>query len=273
MDLKPSAAPSIRPAPPDARGLRRTAPADIAWAMFLIWTAIGFIVMPLGISEARVRDWLSGHDDVAGAAVGLLHASDAVWMLLAAVVVYFHTVAAEGLPTARRWAVIILGGAGCVEWIGARTGFPFGPYVYTDRFGWRLFGVLPVAIPLAWFVILLCGRCVVLRLRPDATRLEQAWGVATVAVLTDLNLEYVAWKIRGYWLWYPLAGTGASGGPPLQNYVAWFALSGFLTALLPPNFALRTHRPSPRRPILVLTLMNALFLLVRAAHGAPFRTP
>ena len=65
--------------------------------------------------------------------------------MLAAVVVYFHTVAAEGLPTARRWAVIILGGIGTViEWIGASEPVSHsGPYIYTDRFGWRIFGVLP----------------------------------------------------------------------------------------------------------------------------------
>ena len=186
-------------------------------------------------------------------------------MLLAAVVVYFHTVAAEGLPTARRWAVIILAGSAAFEWIGARTGFPFGPYVYTERFGWRLGGVLPVAIPLAWLVVLLGGRFLVRALRPEAGRIELALGVALVATLTDLNLEFVAWKVRGYWVWYPHAGANAPGWPPLQNYVAWFALSFGLTALLPPNHALRPHRPPATRPILVLALMNALFLLVHAA--------
>ena len=182
-------------------------------------------------------------------------------MLLAAVVVYLHTAAAEGLPTARRWAVIILGGSAVFEWIGARTGFPFGPYVYTDHFGWRMGGVLPVAIPLAWLVILLCGRCLV---AAAASRPRPAWnwrsGVAVAAVLTDVNLEYVAWKVRGYWLWYPQAARArAPGWPPLQNYArvvraelrAGVRAAAELRAALP-------RRP-PARPILVLALMNALF--------------
>lgn len=264
MTLLPSA-------PPDRPRWRFT-PPDVAWTLFLIWTAVGIVVMPLGIGETQVRGWLSGHADAAAAAVSFLHAADAVWMLLAAVVVYFHTVAAEGLTTARRWAVIILGGSAFFEWIGARTGFPFGPYTYTDRFGWRIGGVLPVAIPLAWLVVLLCGRCLVRRVWPDATRWPLALGVATVAVLTDLNLEFVAWRVRGYWVWYPGAGAGAPDSPPLQNYAAWFALSFALAAVLPPNHALRLRRPSPLRPILVLGLMNALFLLVRAAHLVAFST-
>ena len=228
--------------------------------------------MPLGIGETQVRGWLAGHGALADAAAGFLRAADLVWMLLAAVVVYFHTVAAEGLPTARRWAVMILAGSAFFEWVGARTGFPFGPYAYTERFGWRLGGVLPVAIPLAWLVVLLCGRYLAAFLRPDATRLELALGVAFVATLTDLNLEFVAWKVRGYWVWYPqTSATEAPGWPPLQNYLAWFALSFLLSALLPSNHALRWRRPSPARPILVLALMNALFLLVHAAHDWFFR--
>ncbi len=237
----------------------------MAWTLFLIWTAVGVVVMPLGIGETQMRHWLApGHPGAAVAAVRLLHAADAVWMGLAATVVYFHTVAAEGLATARRWAVIVLVGSAFFEWVGARTGFPFGAYAYTDRFGWRLGGVLPVAIPLAWLVVLLCGRYLVQTVWPDATRWQLAAGVAAVAVLTDLNLEFVAWKVRGYWVWTPHAGVGVPDGPPLQNYAAWFALSFALSILLPPNYALRLRRPSPLRPVLVLVLTNALFLLVRA---------
>lgn len=239
----------------------------MAWALFLVWTAVGVVVMPLGIGETEVRRWLAGYAGAADVAVGWLHAADAVWMLLAAVVVYFHTVAAEGLTTARRWAGIILGASAVAEWVGARTGFPFGPYEYTDRFGWRLGGVLPLAIPLAWLVIILSGRCLARRLFPDATRPQIALGVAVAAVLTDANLEFVAWKARGYWTWYPQAAPGtAPGWPPWQNYLSWFVLSGALAWVLPPNYELRTHRPAPTRPILVLALMNALFLLVHAVR-------
>ena len=237
----------------------------LVWIVFLVWTAVGFVVMPLGIGAGDVREFF-GPSVVRDTLLTILRVSDAVWISLAAVVVYLHTSAAEGLRTARRWAGIILLGSLVAEWIGARTGLPFGPYRYTDHFGWRIGGVVPVTIPLAWMIILLCGRTLVLRMKPDVSRTGLALGVGLVAVLTDLNLEFVAWKVRGYWTWYPDQPEPLPFWPPWQNFAAWFVLSALLTAVLPVNYELRLHRPSSRRPLLVLGLMNALFVLVYTAR-------
>ena len=202
----------------------------------------------------------------------LLHVSDAIWIYLAAVVIYLHTAAVEGLATTRRWAFILLLGSGGCEWIGAQTGFPFGPYRYTDHFGWRIGGVLPVAIPLAWMVVILCGRALILRLRPTATRHVLAFGVALVATLTDANLEAVAWKVRDYWDWYPDSRPPLPAWPPVQNYLSWFVLSFALTYALPPNYSLRLRHPARWRPVLVLGLMNTLFIVVYAARWLSLRS-
>ncbi len=217
--------------------------------------------MPLGITAAQVQAWL-GPSGVGGFATGLLRISDAVWMLLAAVTVYLHAVASEGLPTARRQAAMVLLASTVFEWVGTRTGFPFGPYEYTENFGPRIGGVVPMAIPLAWLVVVLSGRNHMLWLRPSAGRLEIALGVAAVAVLTDLNLEGVAWKVRGYWLWYPGQVSPVPSWPPVQNYLAWFFLSFALALALPADHALRPRQPSRWRPMLVLALLNALLALV-----------
>ncbi len=231
------------------------------WWLFLVWTAIGFVVMPLGIDAAEISRHL---DDglVRRIVLAVLPVSDALWITFAAVVVYLHVAETEGLRVARRWTIIILAGSTVAEWIGARTGFPFGPYRYTDNFGWKIGGVLPAAIPLAWLVILLCGRTLVLRLAPAASRLIVALGTSAVAVLTDLNLEWVAWKVRGYWIWYPDQTGTIPVWPPWQNFVAWFVVAGGLVLALPPNYDLRAARRSPFRPIAVLALMNALFIVV-----------
>ena len=245
--------------------------ADLPWWLFCGWTAIGFVVMPLGLGQETVNRTLPP-GAARGGLVALLQVSDAIWIYLAAIVIYLHAAASEGLATARRWALILLLGSGGAEWIGAQTGFPFGPYRYTDHFGWRLGGVLPVAIPLAWTVIILCARTLVLRFRPASSRLELALGVALIATLTDVNLEAVAWKVRGYWQWFPDRPAPLPEWPPIQNYVSWFALSFGLAALLPPNYALRMRKVSPRRPILVLILMNALFVVVYAARWLRVKT-
>ncbi len=228
--------------------------------------------MPLGVGEAQVRAWLGEESSRWSAGVlAFLRMSDAIWICLAATVVYLSAAAAEGLPMARVWVCIILPAAALFEWIGATTGFPFGAYTYTDRFGIRIGGVLPFTIPLAWFIILLGSRALVLRLRPAATRFELSFGVALLGLLTDLNLEIIAWKERGYWLWYADAATARApvpSWPPWQNFLSWFVLFFLLTCALPASSGLRLHRPpwSVRRPIQVLALMNTLFLLTHAAR-------
>ncbi len=260
------------PALPTAPSRTPRSPADWVWLAFVAWTAIGVVVLPLDLGERQVHAWI-GNETGRRYANAFLQESDAIWILLAACSVYLHTAAAEGLATARRWALLILLGSACFESVGVRTGFPFGAYRYTSHFGWRIAGVLPAAIPLAWFVILICGRYLVLTLRPQATRTEVALGVAVVALLTDLNLEFVAWKIRGYWIWYPgLAAAGTPNWPPWQNYLSWFLLSGLLSLLLPPNYALRTNHPPSTRPVIILVLMNFLFAcaqLVYWLRGSP----
>ena len=250
---------------------------DLPWMVFLVWTAVGFIVLPLGFDERQIQAWLGNDAETMRAlATGVLRASDAIWICLAASVVYLSVAAAEGLSNARIWAAIILPCAALVEWIGATTGFPFGPYVYTDRFGLRIGEVLPFTIPLAWFIILRGSRALVLWLRPAATRGELCLSVALLGVLTDLNLEMIAWQARGYWIWSPgltTSGSPVPTWPPWQNFLSWFGAMFLLCYLLPAGSGLRLHRPTwaARRPATVLVLMNSLFLLSHLAQW--FRGP
>ena len=126
--------------------------------------------------------------------------------------------------------------------------------------------MLPVAIPLAWLTILLCGRYVTLWLFPAAARWQIALGVAFVAVLTDINLEFIAWKVRAYWIWYPHLRAAPPSWPPVQNYLSWFVLSFGLAWLLPPNYRMRLRAPGVTRPLVVLSVMNGLFLLVHTVR-------
>ncbi len=240
--------------------------ANYCWYLFLIWTAVGTIVMPFGIDGQRVGE-LTGSELWAHWASAVLRPADAIWMVLAFAVVYLHVALSYGLVTARRWGLVILIGSGAIEAIGAMTGWPFGPYHYTDNMGLRLFGVLPFTIPLAWFVIVATAQAAIVSLRPAWNRFQQALIVATVATLTDLNLEFIAWQVREYWIWYPDQAAGLSATvpawPPLQNYLSWFAVSFLLSVALVRNNNRR--QPFPWRPTMVLVLMNALFLLVHVA--------
>ncbi|MBS0661020.1 MAG: carotenoid biosynthesis protein [Verrucomicrobia bacterium] len=226
------------------------------WRVFLIWTSVGALVLPFGLQPEQLARWPATADWV-GTARTLLAYADLVWMVLAALVVYLQAAADEGLARARVAGGIVAFGSAVVEWVGATTGFPFGPYVYTDAFGPRMLGVLPIAIPLAWMVIVLAARQVLWARWPGLSRAQLALGVGAIALATDFNLEHVAWKVRGYWLWYPGVDSPPSW-PPWQNYLSWFLLAALFAALIPRpagTFA------SARRPLGVLLAMNALFLL------------
>ncbi len=234
------------------------------WRLFLIWTAVGAVVMVAGLNAANVGHWFSS-PKVQPIAAPLLGYADLVWMTFATAVVYLRVTATEGLARARASAAVILIGSAAIEWCGERTGIPFGPYLYTDAFGPLILGVLPIAIPLAWTVTLLGSRILVLHFRPTISRWQLAFSVALIAVATDLNLEFIAWKVRGYWIWYP-GDTNPPAWPPLQNFLSWFLLALVLHVLTP------APRPTPHpalkipRAALVVPIMNALFLLVHASR-------
>ncbi len=107
--------------------------------------------------------------------------------------------------------------------------------------------------------------CWCLEIRPALSRFALSFWVAVIALVTDLNLEFIAWKVRGYWIWYP-DQPDPPGWPPLQNFASWFVLAFLLHALTP----CADDRPVADRGIsraaLVVPLMNLLFLLVHASR-------
>lgn len=233
---------------------------NLVWIFFCIWTAVAFVVMPFEIGETWVRENMP-LPQLIEPAVRLIQWGDAIWMVLAALNVYLFMVMHLGINTARMWAVIIIVLTGGIEIIGETTGFPFGPYKYTDNLGGRLFGILPFTIPLAWMVVIVGARFLVLKIFPAWTRWKVSLGVGFLALLTDLNLEFIAWKIRAYWIWYPGWDLPLPTWPPLQNYVSWFVIATLVCAILPEP----RRQPSARaawRPILVFLLINLLFLTV-----------
>lgn len=258
------------------------------WRLFLVWTAVGFLVVPADLDPAGIREWL-GNGILGGAAVHLHRAADAVWMSWAALVCLTAVARATGWRVAALQFGLIALGSAAVEWMGATTGFPFGPYEYGHTFGWRIGGVLPFTIPLAWFVVVSGSRSAVRLASPRAAAPLAAVAAGILAVLTDVNLEHVAWHVRGYWTWFPDSGPHPPGTwPPARNFVSWFVLATIFAALAgrieeshagrrlpatggdPARPAMVGDSDAIRRPAVVLALMNALFLATRAfATGAP----
>ncbi len=116
------------------------------------------------------------------------------------------------------------------ELIGTSTGWPFGPYAYTDLLGAKILGKVPFTIPLSWFYMgftaYLLASVITSALR---VRGRTFWTLALGAWLLmawDLALDpaMVRNKVFPFWMWYT---HGVYFGMPLQNFLGWWAV-GFL---------------------------------------------
>lgn len=113
------------------------------------------------------------------------------------------------------------------EWLGTKTGFPFGHYIYTDllRLGpWEV----PIPIGFAWIGVV--GSA--LLISRATTRLGRAIEVGSYALWFDLILDPVAFS-REFWIWLDPGSWGSYYGIPTQNYVSWFLLAALLSVMFP----------------------------------------
>ncbi len=173
-----------------------------------------------------------------------------------------------------------------VEHIGATTGFPFGSYSYTDVLQPKVFGVVPLAIPFAWLLIVTAAIGVAelfldresrapqaeVRVRPARVLIATAF-----ALLLDVTIEPFAVHINHYWVWSD-SDPSAYYGIPASNFVAWWFTSLLLSWVLALHRtgAVRAAHFGPRRfgewfwPWLPLTLYLTnltMFVVVNLARG------
>jgi uncharacterized membrane protein len=145
--------------------------------------------------------------------------------LVAAAFAVAHGWAWRGPRFALRFMAVAIATSLITETMGVLTGLIFGPYVYSPRFGPKIFGLVPAVIPLIWFSMsylafvaaeLIVGRGVP---APAATRPVIALSAGLLLgydVVADPNHVF-----RGGWSY---GGGGLFYGVPLQNFVAWYAI-------------------------------------------------
>ena len=230
---------------------------EFLWKFFLAWAGIGLLAVTFRLTPAwadtlPLPNWLRGF-------VGIcLKNGDFVSMLLAASHVYFSAVDRIGIQKARITAAIILASSALLETVGTLSGIPFGSYQYTDAFGPRMGGVLPLAIPLAWFAVVAGANLSLSQYWRGGSRAPIAIATGAVTMLFDFLMEPFAYAIRGYWHW-------AGNVVPPQNFFSWFIFSSLL-AWITPIYAEPARKSDPR-PAITLGIMSGLFLAARMAHG------
>jgi len=234
------------------------------WPLFIVWTALASTTMAFEFGPAQTGELIM-NTSLREAFDHLLRAFDAIWILLAGTVTYLAMASAEGLPTARRWAAIILLGSAALSGIGAATGFPFGPLAYTDVMGLRLGRLVPFTLPFLWLSLVIGSRYAAMRLFPCATIWQIAACAALLVAATDIILEPIAWKVRAWWLWYP-RDLSPSSAPPLQNHLTWLVAGFALAIALGENRLRVVRRPGGDRAIGVFLLLNAALLSTHAVR-------
>lgn len=158
--------------------------------------------------------------------------------------------------------LLLASGGFLVEFVGVKTGFPFGKYAYTDALGFRLLGV-PVAIALAWYVTIICTVHIARWIHGNAPLMRLAFSAALMTLALDIALEPMASFIHGYWVW-------ESGSVPPQNFLSWFIL-GYAGALLMLLREPQSISPTPDGRALsaafVFATQSVLFALTNAVNG------
>ncbi len=86
------------------------------------------------------------------------------------------------------------------------------------------------------------------------SRLAEAGLTALICTAYDFVLEPFATGAKQYWIW-------RDGTIPLQNYAAWFVVSGLLVWIFAPTLSARY--PRDFRPAAILGMTLLIFVLGR----------
>ncbi|GAA3148296.1 hypothetical protein GCM10010466_44100 [Planomonospora alba] len=112
------------------------------------------------------------------------------------------------------------------EWIGLRTGLPFGGYHYTGVLQPQLGGV-PVAVALAWGGMGLAAHAAASAALPGGRAGRVALGAAALTAW-DLFLDPQMIRL-GLWAWHD---PGPYRGVPLTNFAGWLLVSLLVMAVI-----------------------------------------
>lgn len=151
------------------------------------------------------------------------------------------------------------------ELAGTAFGFPFGSYAYTTALGPRWFELVPLVIPLSWFMMAIPSFALAAHLWPRGGAVSRILLGALILTAWDLALDPAMSYATIYWSWeFP----GAYYGMPWVNLGGWF----FTGALLMGSMVLLRSeewiREVPIRWLAWFYAANvALPLLMAAAAG------
>ncbi|HVF10733.1 MAG TPA: bisanhydrobacterioruberin hydratase CruF [Abditibacteriaceae bacterium] len=135
-----------------------------------------------------------------------------------------------------------------LESFAVATGIPYGRFVYGEKIGAKVLGLVPWTVPFAWSPLLLASMA--LAPRWSSQPLMTAVLSGLTLVLIDMVLDPAA-VAQQFWTWeHP----GVFYQVPISNFIGWF-LSGVVGSLLFQRFAGNRHLPP-------LNLLSSGFLIL-----------
>jgi isopentenyl-diphosphate Delta-isomerase len=183
--------------------------------------------------------------------------AEARWVSVVNVVLF----AIPAFWAARRWlglrdAVIlfvIMGAyALAVETIALVTDVPYGSFYYSDLLGYKLFGITPITVSLAWTPLVIASYAVAKRIVGNAF----ATVIIGTLVLAAFDLVVDPGAVRiGFWRY---EGGGPYYGVPLSNYIGWL-ITGIVAMTI---IELFLHLRKPLLPEPVQLISSAFFITV-----------
>jgi uncharacterized membrane protein len=115
------------------------------------------------------------------------------------------------------------------ELSGTAIGFPFGPYHYTTFLGAKWFGLVPLVIPLSWFMMAIPSCHFALKAAPGRGPLVHILLGTVILTLWDLALDPAMSYATPYWRWEV---DGAYYGMPMVNLLGWLFTSFLIMVAL-----------------------------------------
>ena len=160
------------------------------------------------------------------------------------------------------------------ECVGVATGLVYGPYSYTDRLGMKVFDLVPLIIPVAWFMMSYPSFIITSRIVPARQNIF-AWRVGFAAVgalvMTSWDIAMDPMMVAAdHWIWQ---NPGPFFGIPLQNYWGWWLtiFAAFLlflaVAKITPASLQTTDRGFDRQAVLSYTIAGLSTILVCLQTG------
>ena len=144
-----------------------------------------------------------------------------------------------------------------VEYLGSKTGFPFGKYHYTPALQPQVAGV-PIIIPLAWFMMLFpawaIAETILSALRK---RLSSSYWIVFAFFS---GLVFTSWDLyldpqmvgRDLWQWDQ---PGGYFGIPWLNFLGWWLTATIITLVIRPENL-------PRRPLMIIYTLTWAFQVI-----------